>query len=120
MLVLAYLASFAAGPATFWLLARRRTDRAGFARLAALALVLVVLALLLPHLAGTTLLAWSYFDLLLLVLLWLAWIVVLALCVQAVRPRLPNGSAHRWAFATGTAATTLPWFGLMIAQGMTR
>lgn len=118
MLIMAYLASFAAGPAAFWVLARQRAEGFDFALLGLLAVVLTGFANALPRHAGETWRAWAYFDVVILVLLWLAWIVVLALCVQAVRRRLPEGSAHRWAFAIGAMATTLPWFGLLLAQGV--
>lgn len=119
MLVLVYLASFAAGPAAFWVLARRKAEGIGFALMGLLALGLLLLAYLLPRLAGEAWRSWAYSDAVLLVVLWFAWIVVLALCVQGARHRLPDGHAQRWAFAIGAVATTLPWFGLLIAQGMT-
>lgn len=118
MLVLVYLVSFAAGPTAFWLLARQRAEGFDFALMALLALVLMVLTITLPRYAGEAWRGWVYFDVVLLVLLWLAWIVVLALCVQGVRRHLSEESAQRWAFAVGAMATTLPWFGLLIAQGM--
>ena len=48
--------------------------------------------------------------------LWLAWIGVIALVVQALRRADPRLSMQRWSGALGAASTTVPWFGLALAD----
>lgn len=116
MLMITYLATFAAGPLAFWALARQKPEQGYFAQLAVLAVVLLVFAVIVPQGAGQEWLNWIYFGVVILTVLWVAWIVVLAMCVLAVRRRTKDGPAARWAFAIGAIATTLPWFGLNLAQ----
>ncbi|NUH65287.1 hypothetical protein HTT03_08300 [Sulfitobacter sp. S0837] len=48
--------------------------------------------------------------------LWAAWIAVIALVVQALRRADPRLSMQRWTGALGAAGTTVPWFGLALAD----
>lgn len=114
-----YLVIFVAGPLAFWVLARRQADRGDFALLLAIATALSLLALTLPRWAGAAWQSWEYFGAALVAMLWLAWIFSLAFSVQALRPRLPAGRARAWAFALGAMGTTLPWFGLQLAEMVT-
>ena len=115
-IALVYLISFAAGPAMFWVLARQRPTRGYFMALCAFAVGLLAMGWAVPRLIAPDAQASPYPDLAVLLLLWVAWIVVIALCTLAARSRLPQGTARRWAFALGAMATTLPWFGLYTAQ----
>ncbi len=116
---LIYLVSFVVGPAIFWVLARQRPSRGYFTLLCVIALALMVAANVVPKLAAIEGDTSAYPALTKVLLLWLGWIVVVALCALALRERLPEGTAHRWSFALGAMATTLPWFGLYAAQIVT-
>ncbi len=118
MFIAIYFVTFAAGPLAFWALARQKPNRSYFTQLAVLAVVLLVIAVVLPRSVGEDWVTWVYFGVVLLTILWLAWIAVLAMCALAVRRRYGNGRAFRGAFAIGAVATTLPWFGLNLAQLM--
>ena len=109
---LIYLISFVAGPVVFWVLARQSPARRYFALLWAVTVVLVGTAYAIAQLAAPE----RYVGLWVILALWLAWIVVMALCVLAARARLPDLTAQRWAMALGAVGTTLPWFGLRVAQ----
>ncbi|WP_371225026.1 hypothetical protein [Roseovarius sp. 2305UL8-3] len=114
-----YLVSFVAGPVIFWGLARRCPSRGYFTLLCVIALTLMVAANVVPKLAAIEGDTSAYPALTKVLMLWLGWIVVVALCFLALRERLPPGTAHRGAFAIGAMATTLPWFGLYAAQIVT-
>jgi len=116
---LIYLVSFAAGPVIFWILARQRPAKGYFTLLCVIAVALMVAANVVPRLAAIEGDTSAYPALTKVMLLWLGWIVVIALCVLALRERLPEGPALRWSFALGAMATTLPWFGLYAAQIVT-
>jgi len=51
-----------------------------------------------------------------IMMLWIGWVMVLTLCVLALRARLPDPVVSKAAFTLGAMATTLPWFGLYTAQ----
>jgi hypothetical protein len=55
------------------------------------------------------------FRLTVLFLIWMAWIVVLALGAQALRRAVPGLRTVRWTSVIGMAGTTVPWFGLASA-----
>jgi hypothetical protein len=118
-LLTAFLVTFVAGPAAFWVVARREPSRGNFLSLwiAAVALVFLALGLqawVLPGMPDAL-----PVGLAIMTALWLAWIVVLATAVLAVRKRDIAPLYKRYAFALGAVATTLPWFGLYAAQVMT-
>ena len=117
-IVATYLLTFAAGPAAFWVLARQKPDGTYFAQLTILAITLLIFAFIVPREAGEEWVTWAYFGVIIITVLWLAWILVLALLVLAVRQRMGEGQVARGAFVIGAMATTLPWFGLHIANMM--
>lgn len=51
-----------------------------------------------------------------LFLIWMAWIAVLVLGVQAMRAANPGQKTHQWSAVIGSAGTTVPWFGLAYAS----
>lgn len=111
---LIYLVTFAAGPTAFWVLARQTPSRWIFALLWVLVIALVALAYVIPGWIGMGPKA----GFIMVFVMWLAWVMVMALCTLAARARLPEGPPQQWAFAIGAIATTLPWFGLYVAQWM--
>ena len=50
--------------------------------------------------------------------LWAAWIGVIALVVQALRRADPRPAMRRWSGVLGAVGTTVPWFGLVLANLM--
>lgn len=116
IIIATYLLVFVAGPLLYWALVRQDPDAGYFAQLAALVIVLIGFAYLVPLGAGEAWQTWEYFDVVILLVLWLAWIAVAAMCVLAVRRRIDKGPALRGAVALGAISTTLPWFGLHLAQ----
>lgn len=50
--------------------------------------------------------------------LWSAWIAVIALVVQALRRADPRPAMRRWSGVLGAVGTTVPWFGLVLANLM--
>ncbi|MAP14466.1 MAG: hypothetical protein CMH86_06080 [Oceanibulbus sp.] len=50
--------------------------------------------------------------------LWSAWIAVIALVVQALRCADPRPAMRRWSGVLGAVGTTVPWFGLVLANLM--
>lgn len=117
-LVVTFIVVFVGGPLLFWKLARRRPEMTSFSVLMVLALALMALAFgvgrwLVPAYATS-----PYPGLGAIAMIWLAWVVMLAFCVQAVGLRLRSAPARKAAFAIGAMATTLPWFGLYFAQMM--
>jgi len=50
--------------------------------------------------------------------LWSAWIAVIALVVQALRRADPRPAMRRWSGVLGAVGTTVPWFGLVLANFM--
>lgn len=49
-------------------------------------------------------------------LIWLAWIGVLAFVALALRGKDPGARMHRWTAIVGSIGTTVPWFGLASAS----
>ncbi len=115
-LAFAFLVTFIVGPALFRLLVQRPVSHP----------YRIVLWSLFVTFSGAAIVSWrvlathpdesAYMGLATLLALWLAWIVVLALCLLAIRPRAIPYGLDRAAFAIGTMATTLPWFGLYTAE----
>lgn len=112
MSVTLFLLSFVAGPAIFWLLARQRPHPSYFVALVVASTLLAAGAYLIPLLMGES----GTTGAVAVLMLWLGWIMVLALCALAVRTRFPDGPAPKLAFALCAMATTLPWFGLYFAS----
>lgn len=118
--VAAFLLCFVFGPGLFWLLARRKASRARFAAIWGLSVLLIGVALMLRHWVMPAYPDAALAGLGVLLSLWLAWILVLALAVLAIRARPFSFRLHRTAFALGAVGTTLPWFGLYAAQMVTQ
>ena len=53
-----------------------------------------------------------------IVLIWLAWIGVLAFAAMALRRKIPSARMRRWTTIFGALGTTVPWFGLASAMMM--
>ena len=53
-----------------------------------------------------------------LVLLWLSWVLAIAMVALALRSKIDNPTFRRWTLILALLATTLPWFGLATAQLM--
>lgn len=108
-MLLSFLIAFVAGPAVFFVLARRSRGRVALWSLGGMAAGLTLAAsILMGRAAGQTA------QIATLVMLWLAWIAAVTLLVQALRTRLP--SLARVIYALGAMATTLPWFGFYLAR----
>lgn len=106
---LAFAVVFIAGPVLFAILARLPGRALTLAVISGSAVAIVSAALILQ----------SVQPALSLMCLWLAWVLALAVCFMALRPRLPGLRARRLAYVAGLLATTLPWFGLATAQMVT-
>ncbi len=113
--ILIFLISFVVGPALFWILAREQPHRRFFVFMWLSAIALIVTAVAAARWLVPAWAASPYPGLVVILALWLAWIVVLALCVQAVQLRARSDTISKGAFAVGAMSTTLPWFGLYIA-----
>ena len=104
---------FLAGPVIFWVLAKQPPTRRYVVTLWVASVVLIALAFASRHwVAGST----PYGALASVLLIWLAWITVLALVLLAIRSRPLPARTKRLAYGATAAATTLPWFGLYTAQ----
>ncbi len=53
-----------------------------------------------------------------LAMLWLAWVLAVALLAHAVLRRISDPAPRRWVTVLTLLATTLPWFGLATARIM--
>ncbi|KUF10629.1 hypothetical protein [Pseudoponticoccus marisrubri] len=53
-----------------------------------------------------------------LAMLWLAWVLAIAMVAMALRRRASGPRLHRWVTIVALMATTLPWFGLATARMM--
>lgn len=109
---------FVLGPALFHGLIRPRPSVRQFRALIAIMLGCVALSFVLrfvpaPWGASAAQIALS------MVLIWVAWIAILALLVQRLRGLDPRPPMHRWSAIFGAIGTTIPWFGLASARMMT-
>lgn len=115
MVVVLYTMAFVLGPALFLLLARRGGRRWPLALIASL---LVVLSLTFRSEARLTPTLDPVPLFLSVVLIWLAWIVVLAVVMRAVQAASPSRAVHRASRAILAMGTTVPWFGFATARMM--
>ncbi len=115
-----FLLCFVVGPGIFWLVARRKASRARFAVVWTLSILMIGAALILRQLVMPAFPDTPIAGLGVLLSLWLAWILVLAMTVLAIRARPFSHTLHRTAFALGAVGTTLPWFGLYAAEMVTK
>jgi hypothetical protein len=53
-----------------------------------------------------------------LILLWLSWVLAIAMVALALRSKIENPTIRRWVLILALLATTLPWFGFATAQMM--
>lgn len=104
---------FLAGPIIFWVLAKQTPTRRYVVTLWVTSVALIALAFVLRQWAADLA---PYGGLGVILLIWLAWIVVLALVLLAIRSRALPPHTKRLAYGVTAAATTLPWFGLYTAQ----
>ncbi|MDO6584875.1 hypothetical protein Q4543_05040 [Salipiger sp. 1_MG-2023] len=103
-----FVTCFVAGPLLFALLLQYGNSLRVLLSLA-LATVASVVAALLMQAGGWMLSA--------LAMLWLAWVLALALLAVTTRRRLGT-ARQRWTMIIGLLATTLPWFGLATARSL--
>ena len=115
-LVLTFLAVFVIGPVAFFRLTRRAASQAKFWALAvAISLCVLVslgLRFALPQTDDTVL--WVS-----IILMWAAWVLVLAFAVLRLRMAHPGPTVHRLSGLLGAFGTTVPWFGLVTARLLT-
>ncbi|SPF81241.1 hypothetical protein [Pseudoprimorskyibacter insulae] len=113
----AFAVTFLAGPAIFAALMRLEP---GLFRLTALALLALLAGAsgmgLRTHEAS-----WLPVtpEVATLLLLWLSWVIAVALVAMALRWRITQARPRRTITVLGLLATTLPWFGLATARLMT-
>ncbi|MCR8549068.1 hypothetical protein M4578_14615 [Salipiger sp. P9] len=100
---------FVAGPLLFALLMRFGQSLTLLLALALGVVSAVLLALLLQD-RGALLVS--------LGMLWLAWVLAVAMVALTLRRRLPPSVPRRWVIIAGLLATTLPWFGLATARSL--
>ena len=110
---LLFVLGFLCGPAIFWVLAKQTPTRRYVTTLWVCSVVLVALAFALRYVPVAPP---PYNGLAAILTMWLAWIVVLALVLLAIRARPLPIRTKRIAYGVIAAATTLPWFGLYTAQ----
>jgi hypothetical protein len=107
---------FAAGPAAFWVLARKEATQGYLVTLWVATLALLALAYGASTFGATLGLPAPVIAFVLVLSFWMAWVAMLALITLAVRRRVASASVQRTTFAIGAMATTLPWFGLYAAR----
>lgn len=114
-LALVFLTVFVVGPLSFRWLTRhapsRRTQRA----LVFFCLMMATGGMLLRYGSG----AWGddlITTILAVVMIWFAWIGVLAYGAQALRLMDTGSRMRRWTDVLGAIGTTVPWFGLASAR----
>lgn len=104
-----FILCFVAGPLLFALLMRFGRSMTLLLTLA-LSVVIAVLAALLLQAQDLLLLS--------LALMWLAWVLAMAMTAVALQRRIEAPAVQRWIMIAGMLATTLPWFGLAAARTM--
>lgn len=108
--IIAFLVTFVAGPALCALLLRL-PSRVWSLGLLAIGVTVSGLGALRLQITGAP----AHVSLL---LLWLAWVLGVAMMALALRTRIRNYRARRWLSVLALLATTLPWFGLATARLM--
>lgn len=110
------MAFFVAGPATLVFLVRLKRPQSFYRNMAITAAILTIAAFMIgnnenpnPSMNGFVLFAF-----------WLAWVLTLAVCVQAICVRFPFGGFPQWSTAIGAMATTIPWLGYAAATIMVK
>ena len=106
---------FVVGPILLFRMINRPPSIAGFRILAIVALIALLAALAIRSFAldtaedGKT--AW-----LILAMIWISWISILGISVQWIRREHTSQSVKIWTGLLGAIGTTIPWFGLALAQ----
>jgi hypothetical protein len=104
---------FIGGPLVF-----RQLTRIAFGQriLGLMAVALMVAAIGMKYGAGDLWGEDMRVTMIVLLLIWMAWIVVLALGANALSRMSLDLHARRWVSVAGMAGTTVPWFGLVFAR----
>ena len=115
-LVAVFLLFFVGGPIMFRALTKAPPSRNGMRLLGVSAGVFAIAGLALRY--GTPE-RWGQ-DVLVsvagILLIWFAWVCVLAFGAQALRRADPGKRMRRWSGVIGALGTTVPWFGLASAN----
>lgn len=114
-LALVFLAVFLVGPLCFRWLTRHAPSRQSQRALIFFCAMMAGGGLLLRYGSG----AWGQdvvSTILGVVMVWFAWIGVLAYGAQALRAADPSARMRRWTGVLGAIGTTVPWFGLASAR----
>lgn len=111
MAFLAFVLIFGAGPMLCSLLLRFEGRVSLLIGLGIGAIACVTLALMLQSLGPMRMLTS-------LILLWLAWVLAVAMTGHAFLRRIGAPRLRRWVIVFSLLATTLPWFGLSAARMM--
>ena len=117
-LALVFLTVFVVGPVCFRWLTRAVPTRPRQRALMFFCLMMASGGLLLRYASGV----WGQdmvATLLGVVMIWFAWIGVLAYGAQALRVADPSRRMRRWTGVLGAVGTTIPWFGLASARWVT-
>lgn len=105
-LLFAYAVMFIIGPILMLVLVRAQSGRKSH-----LLAGTVVVALIGGAVAGQN----GGFELVSLAMMWLAWVVLIAMCVLAVQSRYISNDIRKWSAAIGAMATVIPGLGLTLA-----
>ncbi|WP_136442025.1 hypothetical protein [Pacificoceanicola onchidii] len=111
MLFLTFVLIFVVGPMLCAVLLRLPTRLSVLIGLGLGAVVSVTLALMLQSMGPMRMLPS-------LILLWLAWVLAVAMTGHAFLRRIKAPRARRWITLIALLTTTLPWFGLATARVM--
>lgn len=115
-LVLLFLLVFVVGPLIFRAMTKRQPTRGQLLFLSIFAVVTAAAALAIRYGLTRPLDAEMLMAGVSLVLIWLAWIGVLAFATQVLRRAYSGQAIRRWTAVLGTIGTTIPWFGLAWAS----
>ncbi len=118
MLIVIFVIIFGVGPLIFRFLTRKAPSAKGARRLALFALVCAAIALTIRYGVARRWGADLFNTSLGIMFIWLGWIGVLAFGTQAIRRADPSLAMRRWTAVLGSAATTIPWFGLIWASSI--
>jgi hypothetical protein len=107
---------FVCGPLTFRMLTRDTLTKARMYRLVVSTWCFAIAGLGVQYMMGRY---WGH-DLWMtgasVLLIWFAWIGVLAFVAMVLRDKDPSARMHRWTAIVGAVGTTVPWFGLASAS----
>jgi predicted ABC-type exoprotein transport system permease subunit len=115
-LILFFLLVFVVGPLIFRAMTKRQPTKGQMLFLLSFALVSAGAALAIRYGLARPLDAEMLMAGVSLLLIWLAWIGVLAFVTQALRRAYPGQKFRRWTSVLGAIGTTIPWFGLAWAS----